>query len=230
MTMVDTRRVRVGRTVARWTIELVVVFVGVYAAFALGEWEEERERDRRARQVRDALAEEIRGIQQNTRGVAETMPRMLRQMDSAMAAGETPRLQPMLEPIRVESHVWDATVQSGGLGLLDVETFYTVSEFYNLLNAGFVQLEQLRGLSEQVLVPNLGAAPDEFYETADDPPGSVRLRPKYGWYGRGMWRLARLARCITAYGDTALFRLGAQPDSSATPVSGDDCGFQSESG
>ena len=38
-------RKRVARIVARWTTELVVVFVGVYAAFAVAEWDEARERE-----------------------------------------------------------------------------------------------------------------------------------------------------------------------------------------
>lgn len=214
--------------VARWTTELLVVFVGVYGAFALSEWEESREREERASQIRAALASEIRGIQGNTRGVALAFPAQIAAMDSAMRAGDTPPLEPLLEPVRVESHVWEATLQGGGLIYFDVDTFVTISEFYNLLNAGFEQLEQLRLLSERSLLPQAGADAATFYTPA--PGGGMRLRPEYRWYTMGLSRLGWLARCITAYGDTVLTRIGEATERTVAPVEAGDCGFRSEPG
>lgn len=213
---------RVGRIAARWTTELAVVFVGVYGAFALSEWEEDREQAERADQVRAALIEEIRGIQKNTSWVARSFPGALSEMQSKMEQGETPPLAPMIEPIGFRTHVWESTMASGGLGLFDVETFYDISEFYNLLNAGFEQLAQLRELSETMLVPRLGEPPAHFYEAADSGR-AVRLRPEYVWYVQGMQRTQSLARCITVIGDSVLIGLGATPDTTLGPLSPADC-------
>lgn len=184
--------------------ELAVVFVGVYAAFALAELQTQREAESRRRQLQAALVREISDITENTRLVAQTLPPQLQQFDSAIAAGAQPPLEPWIEPIRVQTHMWEATLTSGALELFDVRTVYSLSEFYNELNAGFEQLLQLRNLSESVLIPNLGNSAAEFYL----PDG--QLRPKYQWYRDGLGRLSSLARQITNLGDSLTTALAQQ--------------------
>jgi hypothetical protein len=149
-----------------------------------------------------ALAREIEDITDNTRRVAEWIPQRLGTFDSLVALGARPPLEPMIEPVRVHTHMWEAALQSGGLDLFDVPTIYQLSGFYNELNAGFEQLAQLRELSETLLIPNLGADADEFYD-----PGSGRLRPKYRWYREGLERLGHLAARITMLGDSLAVNL-----------------------
>jgi hypothetical protein len=192
--------------ITRLALELVVVFVGVYAAFALSQYEAKREADERRRQLQDALAREIEDITSNTRRLARQLPIQLAQFDSAVRAGGRPPLQPWIEPVRVQPHMWEATLQSGALDLFDIPTVYRLSQFYNELNAGFEQHSQLRALSETVLIPNLERGSSEFY-TAD----GRNLRPKYQWYREGLGRLAQLAASITALGDTLTAHLS--PDS-----------------
>lgn len=184
--------------------ELAVVFVGVYAAFSLAEFQTRREAEARRRQLQAALVREITDITVNTRFVAETLPTQLQQFDSAIAVGARPPLEPWIEPIRVQTHMWEATLTSGALELFDVRTVYGLSEFYNELNAGFEQLLQLRNLSESVLIPNLGGGSAEFYL----PNG--QLRPKYQWYRDGLGRLSSLAREITDLGDSLTMSLAPQ--------------------
>lgn len=182
--------------IGRLALELAIVFVGVYAAFALSEYENQREASRRREQLRAALVSEIRDITSNTRQVATVLPGQLARFDSAVAAGDRPDLEPWIEPIRVQPHMWQATLESGALDIFDVQTVYNISQFYNELNAGFEQLAQLRELSETVLIPELGRGSDEFYDASN------RLRPKYRWYRDGLGRLSRLAASITAQGDS----------------------------
>ena len=107
--------------------------------------------------------------------------------------------------MRVRTHMWEATLQSGALDLFDVSTVYELSQFYNELNAGFEQLDQLRQLSETVLIPNLGQSIDEFYE-----PQTRQLRPKYHWHREGLGRLSSLAASITALGDSVVKTLESE--------------------
>jgi hypothetical protein len=186
---------------ARLALELIVVFVGVYAAFALSERDARREDDARRQQIETALVGEIRDLTSNTRRVAEQLPPQLSKFDSAVAQGGRPPLEPWIEPIRVQPHMWSATLQSDALDLLDVSTMYGLSTFYNELNAGFEQLAQLRSLSETVLIPNLDRGPAEFYDA------NGRLRPKYFWYRNGLRRLAALAARITVLGDSMVNEL-----------------------
>ena len=190
----------------RLALELVIVFAGVYAAFALTQYEAKREADERRRQLQEALIREIKDLTSNTRRVARELPIQLAQFDSAVRAGDSPPLQPWIEPIRVQTHMWEATLQSGALDLFEIPTVYRVSQFYNELNAGFEQLSQLRMLSETVLIPNLERGNSEFY-TAD----GRSLRPKYQWHREGLGRLARLAANITALGDSLSTQLASPP-------------------
>jgi hypothetical protein len=181
----------------RLGLELIVVFIGVYAAFALSQNEARREAVERRHQLQDALVREIKDLTSNTRRVAQQLPIDLTQFDSAVRAGGRPALQPWTEPVRVQTHMWEATLQSGALDLFDVPTVYRLSQFYNELNAGFEQIAQLRSLSESVLLPNLERGSSEFY--AQD---GRSLRPKYQWYREGLGRLSGLAVRITALGDS----------------------------
>lgn len=186
----------------RLGLELVVVFIGVYAAFALAESQARREAEERRQQIRSALVRELRDITANTRGAVTWTAAMVAFYDSAFAAAGTPALTPLIEPIRVRAHMWDATLESGGLALMDVRTIYQLSQFYNELNAGFEQLEQLRALSETVLIPNLDRGASEFYDASGRP------RSKYDWYTQGLRNLHRLAERITAMGDSLVLELG----------------------
>lgn len=188
---------RRSRPLGWLALELVVVFVGVYGAFALTEYGERRRDAERRQQLQAALVREIRDITSRTRRVAEELPPQLARYDSAVAAGARPSLQPWMEPVRVQTHMWEATLRSGGLELFNVPTVYAISQFYNELNAGFEQLSQLRELSEMMLLPNLGREADEFYE-----PGTGRLRSRYEWWRSGLGRLSDLAADITAAGDS----------------------------
>jgi hypothetical protein len=188
-----------------------VVFVGVYAAFMLAERQRERVTDERRQQFQLALAQEIEDISRNARNVAQWVPQQMARLDSLVAAGARPPLQPMTEPVRVQAHMWEATLQSGGLDLFDVPTVYRISDFYSELNAGFAQLEQLRTLSEALLIPRLGQGPDAFYE-----PNTALLRPEYDWYPNGMLRLGELAERITEREDALVLELRAGVSSTGT--------------
>lgn len=185
------------RTVGRWAVELGIVFVGVYAAFMLSQHQAERQQRERQAQITAALVREIEDITTNTRRVATVLPRVVAQYDSTIRAGDMPRLEPWIEPVRVRTHMWEATLQSGGLELLDVATMYRLSEFYNALDAGFAQIDQLRVLSETVLLPDANTHPAAFYD-----PETKGLRPKYAWYLPGMRNLATTAEQITVLGDS----------------------------
>ncbi len=195
------------RFLARLGLELLVVFIGVYAAFALSEHEDRRDAGVRRVQLQAALVREIEGVTVNTRRVAAVMPGQLAGFDAAVAAGERPPLTPLLEALRVDSYMWQVALQSSALDLFDVATVYDLSRFYNEVNAGFEQLAQLRALSETVLIPNLGLDSDEFYA----PDGA--LRPKYGWYREGLGRLQFLSSNITMLGDSLVVALARAEDS-----------------
>src|SRR5687768_15226406 len=106
----------------RLALELVVVFVGVYAASAFQERQRAREDEARRHQLRQALIREIESITERTRSAAAQVNQGLVQYQAAFKQKQYPPLQPFLEPIRFQTHMWEATLQSGALDLFDVPT------------------------------------------------------------------------------------------------------------
>jgi hypothetical protein len=190
-------------TAARWreygfrlVLELVVVFMGVYLASAFASYQRNQENDARRHQIRQALMREIEGITSNTRNASVQVRAALRSYEDAAQRKEFLAPQPMIEPVRFQTHMWEATLQSDALDLFDVATVYQLSEFYNQLSEGFEQLAQLRELSERFLLPAAGSPPSEFYSLETGRPKAA-----YTWYFDGMQRLARLAEDITSQGE-----------------------------
>lgn len=206
------RREPLTRYALKLVFELLVIFIGVYAAFAVESHQREKEVRVRRQQLEAALVREIQGITKNTRNASVGVGRLLAAYDSAWTAGGTPALQPMIEPVRFQTHMWKATLEAGGLDLLDVSTVYRLSEFYNTLNAGFEQLEQLRQLSETTILPQLEYGAASFYN-----PATGRLRPQYMWYTGSLKNLRVHADLITAQGDSLVADLAPKPGGAPPP-------------
>lgn len=164
------------RHLAALALELLVVFVGVLAAFELSAWQERRSRLEKGQQLRVALRAEVAGVTRRAARAADGLPRRLAILDSLVQAGARPALTPHLEPLRVHSSVWEAVRNTGGLELLPVPLYLELSDFYNELSNGFEQIAQLQRLSEQELIPLLDRGPAAFY--GEDGA----LRPRFRWY------------------------------------------------
>jgi hypothetical protein len=188
--------------------QLIVVFLGVYSASWVAERRVEQERSARRAQLHRALVAEVRSVTEGAKGAAAGTGRLLALYDSAWGVGGQPRLmaEPLMDPVRVTAHMWNATVASGGLELLDVSTFYQLSRFHNELAGGFDQLAQLRSLAETQLIPLADAPASAFYD-----PVTGQLRRQYGWYPTGLRSVHALARRLASRGDSLVAVLERTP-------------------
>jgi hypothetical protein len=136
----------VRRTLSRIALEIIIGFVGVYAAFALSAYKERRDLIDRRHQIKRALVAEIRPMvtlaRHNERGYRE----FLTAFDSSVKAGR-PAPHPFIETVSLADHIWEATKQAGGLNLIDVPTFVDLATFYNANSQMFGQYAQLREFS-----------------------------------------------------------------------------------
>lgn len=175
----------------RLLIELLVVFVGVWGAFLVEGWREDRQREERERQIYGALMREISEFGANSCSFAREIRRTDSIFTARMGEGDPLRPIPMIMPLDVTPHMWNATLQAGGLEILDVRTMYDVSSFYNNLAIAFAELEALGAFSRDVLIPNVDRPLSEFYD-----PETHRPRPRYEAYFQSVnnltWRSAQL--------------------------------------
>lgn len=189
------------RALSRIALEIVIGFIGVYAAFALGAYKERRDMMDRRHQIKRALIAEIRPIVRIAENNIAGYERALAQFDSSVKAGR-PAPQPFIESVALNDHVWEATKQAGGLNLIDVPTFVALSQFYNMNSNMFAQYAQLREFSIAEIMPRQAGDPRAFFE-----PGTTNERASFVIYRRALKRLANMSRSLRSGGDTLLVRL-----------------------
>jgi hypothetical protein len=164
---------RVVQSLRRITLEIVVGFVGVYAAFALTAYKERMDLIERRHQLKRALIREIIPIVDISKRNAGLYDRFLTRFDSAVKAGGRPTPRPFVEPLAISMDIWEGTKQSGGLDVIDVPTFVRLSEFYNSWSRMVAYYAQLRELSVNVILPNADRNSEVFYD-----PKTGALRPQ----------------------------------------------------
>ena len=124
----------IGPLLPKVALELFIVFVGVTAAFAVEDYRDEREENRRPEAIYRALDHELRQMAE-THGpvfLGQTTEQ-LATWDSAVASGKRPlpptfRLPGASGP---PTGVWDAAAATGSIELVEPELFYELGRFYN---------------------------------------------------------------------------------------------------
>lgn len=167
------RNLVLGSHAARWLSELVIVFVGVYAAFALDKVQERsRQRDLR-QQLLGVLVEDLRFLCEEGRSHMDLDK--LRTYVEGIRSGKVP-LQWFALNIPYRPDVWEASLQSGGVGLLGPPLVARLSRFYGKTQGLIYHLITFDQYMRELLVPEIPEKKNAFY----DEQG--RLKSRYRWY------------------------------------------------
>jgi hypothetical protein len=123
-----------GPFFSKLALELLIVFVGVTAAFAVDDFRDAREQETRRAAVYRALDRELKQMAE-TRGPVHQrqMTEQLAAWDQAVAKGERP-VPPTFrlpEAERPPTGVWDAAVATGSIELVEPDLFFELARFYN---------------------------------------------------------------------------------------------------
>ena len=161
-------------TVRRRGTELLIVIVGVYAAFLLNRFDTYRRDARRKAQILASLERETRsGIDELSDVLAQNEP-LLAEFERRLAAGEMPGLS-----ISMNNSGYSATddatlLQSGGLELLDVETIELLRTV-NGMQRSIVAAR--RNQFELSVAEFVHLEPADFYD-----PATRQLKARYTWW------------------------------------------------
>ena len=183
------------RPLRHWFAELILVFIGAYAAFWLNSYQERREERQRHDQIITALQEEIRGAIDNARKGAAEQAKVAEEFRRALKAGEMP-------PLGLFSFVSDYSatdvatlLQSGGFQLLNVKTIMALRKMENVLRGGGSELNHFQKLSDELIVPNLDQDITFFYD-----PATKKLRKRFARYPDA---LDMVVKFLNDYADAA---------------------------
>jgi len=155
-----------------WIAELLLVFIGVYAAFWLNSFQQHREDAKRRDRILASLERLLEaGIASNKEEGAQ-QEREVAELQRAIKAGEMPPLHRFTFTTDYNPGDIGTILQSGGIELLDVRTLTALREFESVVRWGLSRMAHYQKLSDELIAPNLDQEKSFFYE----PSGQLRKR------------------------------------------------------
>src|SRR5438034_856538 len=172
----------------RWVAELLLVFVGVYAAFWLNNFQQHRQDAERRDQILASLEQEfLKGIESGK--IAEAREeRQAAEFRRALNAGEMPPLHPFVFTTDYSPGDIATLLQSGGVQLLDVKTLMALRELESVIRWGLSDIQRYQRLSDELIVPNLDQDISFFYD-----PASGKLRKRFEFYPQALGATVKFA-------------------------------------
>ena len=176
MVVINQKRSLLSR-VGRWTAELLLVFVGVYAAFWLNNYQQHQQEAERRDQILAALEQQLsKGIDSGKKNRAKQEQKAA-EFRRALDAGEMPPLQPFVFITDYSPIDWATMLQSGGVQLLEVQTLMAVRNDESVIRWGLSRMAWYQKLSDELIVPNLDQDISFFYD-----PATKKLRKRFEIY------------------------------------------------
>jgi hypothetical protein len=187
MSQTTEKRSRLSRF-GRWVAELVLVFIGVYAAFWLNNYQQHRQEAQRRDQILASLEQEfLRGIESG-KIIGAKQERQATEFRHALDAGEMPPLRPFVFTTDYNPGDIATLLQSGGVELLDVKTLMTLRQLESVIRWGLSDMQRYQKLSDELIVPNLDQDISFFYD-----PASKKLRKRFEIYPQALEATVRFA-------------------------------------
>lgn len=154
--------------------ELLVVFVGVTLAFWLENWREERQRREASQAVYRALADEVRRPARGGRAMEREIYKGLTEWVERYRRGEkpVPYVYMYARSPRPPTGVWEASLASGLITLIDSRLLFCLARYYKRLESSGETHVVYRQFAETEVLPYL-SNPEWFYEE------NGRMKPKY---------------------------------------------------
>src|SRR4029453_8155910 len=161
----------------RWVAELILVFVGVYAAFWINNYQQRQQDAERRDQILASLEQQLReGIESGKINRAK-QEQEAGEFRRALDAGEMPPLTPFVFTTDYSPTDWATMLQSGGVQLLDVQTVMAVRNDESVIRWGLSRMAWYQKLSDELIVPNLDQDISFFYD-----PTTKKLRKRFEIY------------------------------------------------
>jgi hypothetical protein len=165
------------KKLGRWAAELLLVFLGAYAAFSLTNYQQHRQEARRRDQILESLEQRTRETLANCKEQGGKAERDAAEFRRALAAGEMPPVRPITFSSDYNANDAATLLQSGGLELLEVKTILAMRNAESAIRGGLSRLAHIEKLSDEMIMPNLDQEIGFFYD-----PATKQLRHRFAPY------------------------------------------------
>jgi hypothetical protein len=168
--------------VGGWVAELVLVFVGVYAAFWLSSYQQRQQDVERRDRILAFIEQTLReGIESSKTNRAKEQEPEAAEFRRALDAGEMPPLHPFVFITDYSPSDLATMLQSGGVQLLDVQTLRALRSDESVIRWGLARMGRYQKLSDELIVPNLDKDISFFYD-----PATKKLRKQFEIYPKAL--------------------------------------------
>jgi hypothetical protein len=165
----------------RWAAELLLVFLGAYAAFWLTAHQEHLRDAHRRDQILAALEQQVSDDLESAKALRESQAQGLSAFQRKLDAGEMPPLNSFAFTSDYSATDIATLLQSGGYQLLDVKTLVALHRLETVLRGGISTMQRAQELSDTLIVPNLDQDPSFFYD-----PTTKQLRKRFTRYAEAL--------------------------------------------
>jgi hypothetical protein len=177
------------RKIGKWTAELLLVFIGAYAAFWLNSYQE-RQRDAQRRDVILAsLEQDVRSSVEVAGAKGDSLGKEAAAFRALVDKGEMPALLPFSFLSDYSSSDVAALLQAGGVELLEPKTLTALRIVEYTLRGRLALMARYEKLSDQLIVPNVEQPPEFFYDLA-----TKKLRKRFEFYPKSLEDAAKFFR------------------------------------
>jgi hypothetical protein len=189
----------------RWAAELVLVFIGVSAAFWLNNYQQHQQEVKRRDQILASLERLLRqGIESGKINAAQE-EQQAAAFQHALDSGEMPPLRPFVFTTDYNPGDFATFLQSGGIELLDVETLTALRNDESVIRWGLSRMAHYQKLSDELIVPNLDQDVSFFYD-----PATRNLRKRFEMYPEALQATVKFAHDLDRTHTELLKRIQAE--------------------
>jgi hypothetical protein len=172
----------------RWAAELLLVFVGVYAAFWLNNYQQHRQDAERRDRILASIERTLRDGIESGKIAGAKEEQQAAKFRRALDAGEMPPLHPFVFTTDYSPGDIATLLQSGGVELLDVKTLVALRELEFVIRWGLSDMAHYQKLSDELIVPNLDQDISFFYD-----PAAKKLRKRFEIYPQALEATVKFA-------------------------------------
>jgi uncharacterized protein YukE len=188
-----------------WVAELILVFVGVSAAFWLSNYQQHRQDAERRDRILASIERTLReGIESGKINRARE-EREAAEFKRALDASEMPPLRPFVFITDYSPGDFATWLQSGGTQLIDLETLMALRNDESVIRWGLSGIARYQKLSDELIVPNLDQDISFFYD-----PATKKLRKRFEMYPEALQATVKFANDLERTHTELLKRIQAE--------------------
>jgi hypothetical protein len=189
----------------RWVVELILVFVGVSAAFWLSNYQQHRQDAERRDRILASIERTLReGIESGKINRARE-EREAAEFKRALDAGEMPPLRPFVFITDYNPGDFATWLQAGGTQLLDLEALMALRNDESVIRWGLSGIARYQKLSDELIVPNLDQDTSFFSD-----PITRKLRKRFEMYPEALQATVKFANDLERTHTELLKRIQAE--------------------